>query len=81
MWSRMCSLTGTIGWARSGWVEVELWWRLVGAGVGAAALLSAAVVLDPGDCCPILIDAGFADLETPIPWWQGRTLRYRFPPR
>jgi len=30
---------------------------------------------------PILIDAGFADLETPIPWWEGRTLRYRFPPR
>ena len=30
---------------------------------------------------PILIDAGFADLEVPIPWWEGRTLRFRFPPR
>ncbi len=30
---------------------------------------------------PVLIDAGFADLEVPIPWWDGRTLRYRFPPR
>jgi len=30
---------------------------------------------------PALIDAGFADLETPIPWWDGRTLRFRFPPR
>ena len=30
---------------------------------------------------PVLIDAGFADLETTIPWWDGRTLRFRFPPR
>jgi transposase len=30
---------------------------------------------------PALIDAGFADLETPIPWWDGRTLQFRFPPR
>jgi len=30
---------------------------------------------------PILIDAGFAELETPIPWWDGRTLKFRFPPR
>ena len=30
---------------------------------------------------PALIDAGFADLEVPIPWWAGRTLRFRFPPR
>jgi hypothetical protein len=30
---------------------------------------------------PVLIDAGFADLEAPIPWWNGRTLRFRFPPR
>ncbi len=30
---------------------------------------------------PVLIDAGFADLETPIPWWNDRTLRFRFPPR
>ena len=30
---------------------------------------------------PVLIDAGFADLEVPIPWWDSRTLRFRFPPR
>ena len=30
---------------------------------------------------PVLIDAGFAELETPIPWWDGRPLRFRFPPR
>jgi transposase len=30
---------------------------------------------------PVLIDAGFAELETPIPWWGGRPLRFRFPPR
>ena len=30
---------------------------------------------------PALIDAGFAELQTPIPWWGGRTLRFRFPPR
>jgi transposase len=30
---------------------------------------------------PVLIDGGFADLEAPIPWWGGRTLRFRFPPR
>jgi transposase len=30
---------------------------------------------------PVLIDAGFADLQTPIPWWDGRPLRFRFPPR
>ncbi len=30
---------------------------------------------------PALIDAGFAELQSPIPWWNGRTLRFRFPPR
>ncbi len=30
---------------------------------------------------PALIDAGFAGLQTPIPWWGGRTLHFRFPPR
>ena len=30
---------------------------------------------------PVLIDAGYADLQVPIPWWEGRALRYRFPPR
>lgn len=30
---------------------------------------------------PVLIDAGYADLAVPIPWWNGHTLRFRFPPR
>jgi hypothetical protein len=30
---------------------------------------------------PVLIDAGFADLQVPIPWWNDRPLRFRFPPR
>jgi transposase len=30
---------------------------------------------------PALIDAGFADLDQPIPWWNNRHLRFRFPPR
>jgi transposase len=30
---------------------------------------------------PVLIDAGFADLAVPIPWWNERALRFRFPPR
>jgi transposase len=30
---------------------------------------------------PVLIDAGFPELDTPIPWWAGRTLRFGFPPR
>jgi transposase len=30
---------------------------------------------------PVLIDAGLADHDTPIPWWEDRTLRFRFPPR
>lgn len=30
---------------------------------------------------PVLIDAGYPELDTPIPWWEGRTLRFKFPPR
>jgi hypothetical protein len=30
---------------------------------------------------PVLIDAGLADQTTPIPWLDGRELRFRFPPR
>jgi hypothetical protein len=30
---------------------------------------------------PVLIDAGFADIDLPIPWWNNRRIRYRFPPR
>jgi hypothetical protein len=30
---------------------------------------------------PVLIDAGFAELDVPVPWWGGRHLRFGFPPR
>ena len=30
---------------------------------------------------PVLIDAGFPELDVPIPWWGDRTLRFGFPPR
>ncbi|HUO70957.1 MAG TPA: hypothetical protein VMU39_09285 [Solirubrobacteraceae bacterium] len=30
---------------------------------------------------PVLIEAGLADQATPIPWLDGRQLRFRFPPR
>ena len=30
---------------------------------------------------PVLIDAGFPELDIPIPWWAGRKLRFGFPPR
>jgi hypothetical protein len=30
---------------------------------------------------PVLIDAGYADRTVTVPWWGGRTLRFRFPPR
>jgi transposase len=30
---------------------------------------------------PVLIDAGFPELNIPIPWWGGRSLRFGFPPR
>lgn len=30
---------------------------------------------------PVLIDAGFPELDVPIPWWGGKSLRFGFPPR
>jgi hypothetical protein len=30
---------------------------------------------------PVLIDAGFPELNIPIPWWGRKTLRFGFPPR
>lgn len=30
---------------------------------------------------PVLIDAGFPELDVAIPWWGGRQLRFGFPPR
>lgn len=29
----------------------------------------------------VLIDAGYLELDPPVPWWDGRTLRFGFPPR
>ncbi len=28
---------------------------------------------------PVLLQAGFAEMDLPIPWWGGRRLRFRFP--
>ena len=28
---------------------------------------------------PVLLQAGYTDIDLPIPWWQGRHLRFRFP--
>ncbi|HET9894346.1 MAG TPA: hypothetical protein VFQ44_05385 [Streptosporangiaceae bacterium] len=36
--------------------------------------------LDPRSYHPVLAEAGFADLEVPVPWWQGRPLRYSLNP-
>ena len=30
---------------------------------------------------PVLIDAGYPELDIPIPWWGGRSLRFGFPAR
>jgi hypothetical protein len=30
---------------------------------------------------PVLIDAGLPELDLPVPWWGGRSLRFGFPPR
>jgi transposase len=30
---------------------------------------------------PVLIDAGFPELDLAVPWWGGRRLRFGFPPR
>ncbi|MDA8071324.1 MAG: hypothetical protein M0Z40_11855 [Actinomycetota bacterium] len=30
---------------------------------------------------PVLIDAGFPELDIAVPWWGGRSLRFGFPPR
>ncbi|AII10850.1 hypothetical protein [Rhodococcus opacus] len=39
------------------------------------------VDLAPRTYHPVLIDAGYADRAVPIPWWNNRELRFRFPPR
>jgi transposase len=30
---------------------------------------------------PVLLQAGYAELDLPIPWWGGRRLRFTFPPQ
>jgi hypothetical protein len=30
---------------------------------------------------PLLLAAGYCELEVPITWWEGRRLRFSFPPR
>lgn len=37
--------------------------------------------LAPKTYTPVLIQAGFADLDIEVPWWDGRRLRFAFPPR
>jgi hypothetical protein len=29
----------------------------------------------------VLIGAGFPELDLEVPWWEGRKLRFGFPPR
>jgi len=58
-------------------------WRAYLDATGTLHITSGAVTcaLNLRSHHPVLIDAGFADIETPIPWWDGRILRFRFPPR
>lgn len=39
------------------------------------------VTLKPRTYTPVLLDAGYHNLDTPIPWWNNRRLRFTFPPR
>jgi transposase len=39
------------------------------------------VALDTRTYTPVLLEASYAELDLPIPWWQGRRLRFSFPPR
>jgi hypothetical protein len=38
------------------------------------------VALRPRAHTPVLLDAGYRDRSTPIPWWNNRQLSYSFPP-
>jgi transposase len=38
------------------------------------------VRLRPRAHTPVLLDAGYQDLTTEVPWWNGRPLSYSFPP-
>ena len=58
-------------------------WRHFLDATGTVHLTQDTVTVDlaPRTYHPVLIDAGYADLQTPIPWWNNRNLRFRFPPR
>ena len=56
----------------------RLWSRFLDSG-GTLHITGDSVTceLDPHSYHPVLVEAGFADLEVPVPWWEGRRLRYR----
>jgi transposase len=58
-------------------------WRHFLDATGTLHITDQTVTVDlaPRTYHPVLIDAGYADLNTAIPWWDNRTLRFRFPPR
>lgn len=58
-------------------------WRhfLDTTGTVAVAQDHVRVDLAPRTYTPVLIDAGFPELDVPIPWWGGKSLRFGFPPR
>ena len=58
-------------------------WRHFLDSTGTLHLTNDALILEPRvrTYHPVLIDAGLADQATPIPWLDGRELRFRFPPR
>lgn len=39
------------------------------------------VALKPKTYTPVLLDAGYTDLDLPIPWWNHRRLRFTIPAR
>jgi hypothetical protein len=39
------------------------------------------VALNPKAHTPVLLDAGYTDLDLPIPWWNNRTLQFMISPR
>jgi hypothetical protein len=58
-------------------------WRHFLDATGTLHLTEDTVTVDlaPRTYHPVLIDAGYDELETPIPWWNDRKLKFRFPPR
>ena len=58
-------------------------WRHFLDATGTLHITDTTVTVDlaPRTYHPVLIDAGYADRTVPIPWWNNRELRFRFPPR